>query len=233
LRVIDPDAIGVARTDFYLWFFGASGGAGIARGSFPRMWNDFRAIQKMSNEPTKGGETIGISPLCLYPQDIPVKDIKAIVNNPLSVEKIVEKYPVEGNFLSAKGYLTYQAFSQANADKNPLAVRAVFDTLNTNSNVVDPDTARSKIASLKQDPRILASELLKAKLGGYASILSLLFLLALADWQAILVHGRAGFFPEWPGLDDFPNNFFDPDLGITALPKYFVGGDPNEYISKT
>ena len=223
LFVVDPDAMGVARTAFYIWGFGASGGAGIARSSFPRMWTDFRAIQTMPNSPTKGGETIGLNPICLYPTDICVKDIQAIVNKPLTVEQIVDKYPIEGNFLSAKGYLTYKAFQAANAKENPLVVRAVFDSLNTNTDVCNPDMAQEKLNALKQNPKGLATELLKAKLQGYVAIFGILFLLGLADWQAILVHGREGWFPEWPGLENFPNNLFDPELGLSALPKYYIG----------
>ncbi|GKY92870.1 hypothetical protein MPSEU_000256200 [Mayamaea pseudoterrestris] len=222
LNVVDAEAVGVARTAFYIWFFGASGGAGIARNSFPRMWTDFRAIQTMENSPTKGGETIGISPICLYPVDLAVKDVEAIVKKPLTVEQIVNKYPVEGNFLSAKGYLTYKAFKAANAKENPLVVRAIFDSLNTNTDVCNPETAQELLDSYKKDPRSLANALLQAKLRGYAAIFGILFLLALADWQAILVHAREGWFPEWPGLEDFPSTLFDPNYGIPALPKYFV-----------
>lgn len=223
LSAVDPDAIGTARTAFYIWFFGASGGAGIARSSFPRMWTDFRAIQTMPNSPTKGGETIGINPICLYPVDIAVKDVEAIVKKPMTVEQIVEKYPIEGNFLSAKGYLTYKAFKAANANENPLAVRAIFDSLNTNTDVCNPDTAQEKLNALKENPKLLANTLLEAKLRGYAAIFGILFLLALADWQAIVVHAREGWFPEWPGLDDFPNKLFDSEVGLSALPKYFIG----------
>jgi hypothetical protein len=223
LSALDADAIETARTAFYVWFFGASGGAGIARSSFPRMWSDFRRIQTIENSPTKGGETIGINPICLYPVDLAMKDVQAIVKKPLTVEQIVKKYPVEGNFLSAKGYLTYKAFQQANANENPLAVRAIFDSLNTNSDVCDPETAQAKLDSYKQDPRILAAELLKAKLAGYGAIFGILFLLALADWQAIVIHAREGWFPEWPGFDDFPNKLFDANEGLGALPNYFVG----------
>jgi hypothetical protein len=223
LSVVDPDAVGTARTAFYIWFFGASGGAGIARASFPRMWRDFRAIQSMENTPTKGGETIGISPICLYPVDLAVKDVEAVVKKPLSVEQIVEKYPVDGNFLSAKGYLTYKAFQAANAKENPLVVRAIFDSLNTNTDVSNPEMAQEKLDAYKQNPKLLAQELLHAKLRGYAAIFGILFLLALADYESILVHARQGWFPEWPGLEDFPNKLFDPSVGLSALPKYFVG----------
>ena len=86
------------------WFFGASGGAGIARSAFPRMYNSVRTIQSLKGVgPSAGGPTIGISPLCGYPEDICIADVEKIANNKLSIEQIVKKYPIEGNFLTAKG----------------------------------------------------------------------------------------------------------------------------------
>ena len=86
------------------WFFGASGGAGIARSAFPRMYNSVKTIQSLKGVgPSEGGPTIGLNPLCGYPEDICIADVKKIANNKLSIEEIVVKYPIEGNFLTAKG----------------------------------------------------------------------------------------------------------------------------------
>lgn len=101
---VDVAAMETARTAFFIWFFGASGGAGIARSAFPRMYDNVRQIQSLKDQgPSKGGETIGISPLCGYPQDLKRADIESVVNKKQTVEQIVEKYPIEGNFLSAQG----------------------------------------------------------------------------------------------------------------------------------
>ena len=88
----------------FSWFFGASGGAGIARSAFPRMYNSVRTIQKLKGVgPTAGGPGVGLNPLCGYPEDIPIADVEKIVNNKLSIEQIVAKYPIEGNFLTERG----------------------------------------------------------------------------------------------------------------------------------
>ena len=49
----------------------------------------------------------------------------------------------------------------------------------------------------------------------------LLFLLGGADVIAAY-HGQKGWFPEWPGLDYFPDSLFDADVGLTAIPKYWL-----------
>jgi hypothetical protein len=99
-----PSDVDTARISFFIWFFGASGGAGIARSAFPRMYNSVRYVQNLKGVgPTAGGETIKLSPLCGYPEDLSVADVQKIVNNKLSIEQIVKKYPIEGNFLTESG----------------------------------------------------------------------------------------------------------------------------------
>jgi hypothetical protein len=208
-----------SRVAFFLWFFGASGGAGIARSAFPRMYNSAQAIKGMKGEgKTLGGQTLGLNPLCGYPEDISLADVDKILNNGLTVEQLVEKFPVEGNFLSAKGYLTYKAFKEANKDNNPLAVRAIFDSLNSSTEVCSPDIAQQKLDSYKEDPFLIAAELFKAKLIGFSSIFTLLFLLGLADVTAF-GHARSGWFPDWPGLTNFPVSFISD---LKEIPNYWV-----------
>ena len=70
-----------ARSNFFIWFFGASGAAGIARSSFPRMYSNVLEIQNYKGiENSKGGEMVGVSPLCGYPRDISVADLDAVVH---------------------------------------------------------------------------------------------------------------------------------------------------------
>ena len=60
-----------SRAQFFIWFFGASGAASIARSAFPTMYSRLSYIQSLKGEgPTLGGETLGISPLCGYPEDL-------------------------------------------------------------------------------------------------------------------------------------------------------------------
>lgn len=200
-----------ARNQFFLWFFGASGGAGIARSAFPRMFDQVRYIRSLKDAtPTKGGETIGLSPLCGYPQDLAVQDVEMVVNNPLTVEQMVQKYPVEGNFLTTKGYLAFSAFERANAKANPAAVRAVFDTFAQSTDLSDPIVAQEKLDSYKEDVYRLNGALLKSKLTGFLSIASLLFLLGLADVIAF-GHAKDGWFYYWT-----------PEDGIFNLPKFWI-----------
>jgi hypothetical protein len=212
-------AMETSRAAFFLWFFGASGGAGIARSAFPRMYDSAQAIKRLKGEgKTLGGETIRLNPLCGYPEDLAVADVKKILNNKLTVEKLVQKYPVEGNFLSAKGYLTFKAFQEANKDNNPLAVRAIFDSLNSSTEVCSPDVAQEKLDSYRENPSLIASELLLAKAKGLAAIFTLLFLLGLADVTAF-GHAREGWFPDWPGISNFPVSFISD---LKAIPNYWV-----------
>lgn len=189
------------------------------------MYNSAQAIKGLKGQgKTLGGETLGLSPLCGYPEDLAIADVKKILNNKLTVEQLVQKYPVEGNFLSAKGYLTFKAFQEANKDNNPLAVRAIFDSLNSSTEVCSPDIAQLKLDSYKENPSLIASELLKAKAIGFSSIFTLLFLLGLADVTAF-GHAREGWFPDWPGLTNFPVSFISD---LKAIPNYWVSNTGGE-----
>lgn len=211
-----------ARTAFFFWFFGASGSAGLARSAFPRMYKNFRETQSLAGQgPTLGGETLGLSPLVGYPEDLKVQDVEQIINNPLTVEDIVIKFPIENNFLSQNGYLTYPAFKQANQDANPLAVRAIFDTFNTSTDVVSRDKAQEILDSYKQDISKVKSNLLTCKLVGYLAIVTLLFLLGLADVIAA-GHAYHGWFPGWPGGRNFPWGIFGEETGLWTIPRYWI-----------
>lgn len=107
-------------------------------------------------------------------------------------------------------------------DENPLAARAIFDTLNFNQDVCNPIVAQEKLNSYKENIDLIKTELLKAKFAGFASIATLLFLLALADYEAFAVHAFTGWFPDWPGFSDMPNSLFDPETGLRAIPKYWI-----------
>ena len=218
-----------ARTAFFIWFFGASGAAGIARSAFPRMYDSFRAIQELKGQgPTLGGPSLGI-PLLLtgYPEDLSTANVQQVLNNPLSVDQMVQKYPVADNFWSEKGYLTFQAFSQANAKCNPLTVRAIFDTFATSTNTVEPAVAQDKLDLYKQDLSSLKQGLIASKLVSYSAIATLLFLLGLADVTAA-GHAYHGWFPEWPGAVDFPWSILDSEKGLATIPQYWMSDVPTE-----
>ena len=200
-----------SRGQFFLWFFGASGASGIARSAFPRMYNQVNYIQSLKGAgPSLGGDTIGVSPLCGYPQDIAVKDIEKVVNNRMTVEAMVKKFPQEGNYLATKGYITFSAFQQANEGSNPLAIRAVFDTFSQSTDVSDPRIAQEKINMYKEDVSAINGSLFKSKVTGFSAVITLLFLLGVADFTAF-GHARDGWFHYWKLSD-----------GILNIPDYWI-----------
>ena len=214
LCVIPPDILNdveSSRTQFFGWFFGASGGAGIARSAFPRMFEQVQLIRSLKGiGPSLGGETLGLNPLCGYPEDLSIKDLQKVVNNKMSIQQIAAKYPIENNFLSRKGYITFPAFEMANKDANPLAVRAIFDTFAQSTDACDPFIAQDKIDSYKEDITLIKGGLFKSKITGYVAIFTLLFLLGLADVVAF-GHARDGWFHYWKLSD-----------GILNIPDYWI-----------
>lgn len=211
-----------ARNEAFLWFFGTSGGAGIALAQFPKMYQNSMAIRDMKDVgPTENGETLGISPLCGYPQDLSKADVIKIVNNPKSVTQMVEENPYPDNFMAAKGYLIYPAFVDANPDCNPLALRAVFDTFSQSTNIVEPAVAHQMLDSYKADPsgETFKNALLLSKLKGFAAIFTLLFLLGVAG-TIVTADVAKGWFPDWPGLGNFPESLWNP--GFWTIPEYWI-----------
>eukprot|EP00548_Thalassiothrix_antarctica_P016512 CAMPEP_0194191076 /NCGR_PEP_ID=MMETSP0154-20130528/65428_1 /TAXON_ID=1049557 /ORGANISM="Thalassiothrix antarctica, Strain L6-D1" /LENGTH=248 /DNA_ID=CAMNT_0038913461 /DNA_START=242 /DNA_END=985 /DNA_ORIENTATION=- len=210
-----PDFIATpddARGFFWLWFFGGQGGATVALGQFPQLIAKSKALFALSDEgPTAGGDNdnVGVSPLCLYPRDLSKADLDKLLNNELSVVKMVEVGP-KPNYLSEQGYLNYYSFVDANKGCNPLSVRAVFDAMSTGDNV-SPDAAQAALDSFKDDTSadrsVFKNALLKTRLTGYSSIGFLLFLLGPIVGSTCLDALYAGWFPEWPGGDSMPWSF--------------------------
>jgi hypothetical protein len=210
-----------SRQEFYFWFFGASGAASIGRKAIPRFIQQVSYIQGLKGTPTASGEMLGISPLCGYPQDLAIKDLEKIVKNPLSIERIVEQFPIKGNFLSEKGYVTFDAFTLANKDASPLAIRAVFDTFAQSNDLCDPEIAQKKMDSYKQDITLIKGGVNYSKATGAAAILTLLLLLGGADIVASY-HFYMGWFPYWPGGVHFPLSMLDTNGAPWDLPNYWI-----------
>lgn len=213
-----------ARGFFYIWFFGGSGGVGVALRQFPQQYAKFQQLISMKNDgPTLGGETISISPLCLYPRDLSKADLDKVLNNKLSVEQMVQKGP-KVNYLSQKGYLCFDSFVDANKGCNPLTVRAVFDALSTGDNV-SPDVAQDKLDQFANDSSldraVFKKSLLQTKLTGYSSIVFLLFLLGPIVGATCLDALSAGWFPEWPGNSNLPYSLF-AGPGLWTIPQYWI-----------
>jgi len=213
----DPDS---ARRLFYFWFGGTSGGGGIAVAAFPQMFSRFQKIQELKGiGPTLGGEKLGMSTLlCGLPEDISKADVEKIVNNKMSTEKMVAKGP-QDSYFAQKGYLRFEAFEQANPKCNPLALRAVFDAFTTSSATVDPREAQILLDSFRQDTSIINKALISNKLKGYSAIGTLLLLLGIA----LSTCGDAfshGWFPDWPGNQNFPIGLVSP--GFWTIPQYWT-----------
>jgi hypothetical protein len=219
--VASPDD---ARAYFALWFFGGSGGAGVALRQVPALYEKIQQRNSMSDEgPTQGGDTVGISPLCLYPRDLSRADLAKVVGNKLSVTKMVATGP-KPNYMSENGYLCFQSFEVANTGSNPLTVRAVFDAMSTGDNVA-PNVAQACLDSFagdtSSDGTVFKQALLKTKLIGYSSVAFLLFLLGPIVGATCLEAGSMGWFPEWPGNDNLPWSLL-VGPGFWTIPEYWT-----------
>lgn len=209
-----------ARGYFYLWFVGGQGGATVALGQFPAQFAKFKSLFAISADgPTESGETVGLSPLCLYPRDISKADLDKVLSNKLSVEKMVANGP-KPNYLSEKGYLCFASFADANSKCNPLTIRAVFDAMST-GDIVDPSVAQSKLDEFRNDPSNFKNSLLKTKLAGFSSIAFLLFLLGPIVGETCLEAASCGWFPDWPGGANLPwSLLLGP--GFWTIPQYWI-----------
>lgn len=196
----------------------------MALRQFPQQYEKFQQVLSMKDEsPTLGGETVGISPLCLYPRDLCKADLDKVINNKLSIEQMVKKGP-KPNYLSERGYLCFPSFADANKGCNPLTVRAIFDAISTGDNVA-PDVAQAKLDEFKSDissdRAVFKSALLQTKLTGYSSIAFLLFLLGPIVGSTCLDALSAGWFPDWPGNASLPwSLLFGP--GVWTIPQYWI-----------
>jgi len=225
----------LARNSFPLWTFGAAGSGGIARNVIPKTIDEYLAVQKLKEEgATKGGPTIGLSPLLGYPRDLTASDVDQIVLNQLTVAQLTKKFPVEGNFLAAKGYLTLEAFQKANAKANPLTVKAIFDSFGK-PECVEPFVAQECLDNYKNDVQNngnyqrLKQNLFLFKLNGFSAIVALLFLLGLAD-VATATDAYHGWFPDWPGGVDFPKYLFTKEGNPFTIPEYYTWDMPEDYV---
>jgi len=225
LASVDPGDVESARGVFYFWFFGGSGGGGIALSQFPQQFANFKRLYEISSDgPSGGGDTVGISPLCLYPRDLCKADLDKIFTNKLvrNVQKMVEQGP-KPNYMSEKGYLCYPSFVAACAGCDPLTVRAVFDAMSTGDNV-EPDLAQDKLdgfaADASPDRAAFKSAFLGTKLQGFSSIAFLLFLLGPIVGATCLDALAAGWFPEWPGSAGLPWSLLSPSA--LSIPQFWV-----------
>jgi len=221
---IDADVItemSNSRITFWLCAFGATGSAAVGRAAIPKTIDAIKLNLSLAGKGNSGGEELG---LIGYPEPIYRGDVEKILNNPIPMSEIAEKYPVQGRM---RNMLQYESFAKVNPDANPLAVRAVFDSLvlGIAKNSALPATAQESLDLFKTDLEALKNQNNKGKAIGFTALIFLLGLIGGADWFAFY-HGWHGWFPLWPGLSHFPGSLISPDTGLIAIPKYWLGDIP-------
>jgi len=168
-----------SRITFWLCFFGATGSAAVGRAAIPKTIDAIKLNQSLSGKPNSGGEDLG---LIGYPEPIYREDVEKVLNNPISMSEIAENYPVKGRM---PNMLQYESFAKVNPDANPLAVRAVFDSLviGINKNSALPSTAEQNLAIYRTDLEALKANNNKGKAIGFTA----LFFSFRVDWWCRLV----------------------------------------------
>lgn len=223
---IDADVINEmtnSRITFWLCAFGATGSAAVGRAAIPKTIDAIKLNLSLAGKGnTTDGEDLG---LIGYPEPIYREDVEKILNNPIPISEIVQNYPVPGRM---PNMLQYESLAEVNPDVNPLAVRAVFDSLviGINKNSAPPRTAQENLEKFKEDITALKSQNNIGKVIGFTALIFLLSLIGGADWFAFY-HGWKGWFPLWPGLSNFPASLVSPETGITAIPKYWLSDIPD------
>ena len=221
-----------ARSSVPLWFFGAAGSGGVARAVIPSLIDNWKEVQQLSSGPppnNSAGPTIGIGPAWGYPQDVTVADIQDILDTPLTIVQIVQQNPMENNMFSKNGYMTLDAWMQHYANKNQLAARVVFDAFGK-SLTVEPEIAQAKLDQFRADISNIKSSIIQGKIVVASALFALLFLLGLAD-VATATDAFRGYFPDWPGGQDFPWSMFTQEGGSPlTIPQYWVGELPPQEI---
>eukprot|EP00555_Chaetoceros_dichaeta_P012412 CAMPEP_0198269004 /NCGR_PEP_ID=MMETSP1447-20131203/39647_1 /TAXON_ID=420782 /ORGANISM="Chaetoceros dichaeta, Strain CCMP1751" /LENGTH=218 /DNA_ID=CAMNT_0043960353 /DNA_START=314 /DNA_END=970 /DNA_ORIENTATION=- len=211
-----------SRITFWLCFFGATGSAAVGRAAIPKTIKSIKLNQSLAGQGNSlGGEDLG---LIGYPETIYREDVEKVLNNPVLIDDIVAKYPIPNRM---PNMLQYESFAMANPDANPLAIRAVFDSLvvGINKNSAAPQAAQDNIIKFRTDLDALKKQNNVGKAIGIFAFFFLLSLIGGADWFAFY-HGWKGWFPLWPGLSNFPASLFDGNIGVTSIPKYWMGEIP-------
>ncbi|KAL7553751.1 hypothetical protein ACHAWF_017077, partial [Thalassiosira exigua] len=225
--LVNVNDMAVSRAAFALCFFGAAGSAAIGRAVIPKIWDKYWDVQSLVGAGTAiGGREID---LFGYPEPVYENDVLKIIGNNMTIPEIVESFPIENQI---PGYLRYESLAQANPDVQPMAVRAVFDSmaLGINKNQVAPRVAVQRLEAYKADLDQMTKELSKAQAVGLSALIILLTLIGAADYFSIY-HLYHGWFPTWPGLEDLPSSLFAGDTGLAAIPNYWLNDIPEQVQS--
>mmetsp|Transcript_21752 Transcript_21752/g.60457 ORF Transcript_21752/g.60457 Transcript_21752/m.60457 type:complete len:274 (-) Transcript_21752:196-1017(-) len=218
------DETETARAAFALCSFGAVGSASLGREAFPIVWNKLKLTQSLQDQgPSQGGPVLELPWYTGYPtQALCERDVQAVLKSAIQMTpaKIIQDYPQPNQ---PDFFLTYEKFAAAlNNQHNPLAVRAVFESLSVNSELVTPQAAQETLQQYQGDLHLLQQNLVQKKVLSYSAVLVLVLILGLADYFA-LYHLYKGWFPDWPAAVDFPWHVLDSEVGLLAIPKYWIG----------
>lgn len=211
----DVQDMTVARTAFALCFFGALGTAAVGRAVIPITWTKYWETQALKGlGTTLGGEDLE---LVGYPEPVYTNDVNQVIDyieNNMTIPEIVANFPIENQI---EGYLRYESIAKAFPSANPIAVRAVFDSmaLGINKNQVAPRVAMQRLESYKEDLSLLKMELNKGRTVGVTALILLLGLLGACDYFT-LFHLWHGWFPLWPG--PFADPMTIPDYWMNDIP---------------
>jgi len=213
-----------SRSAFGLYLFGSLGTAALGRSAIPVTIDRIKLNRALATEgeskESLGGSEMGYG----YPGKVYENDVREVLDNPMSMQQIVMKYPIPGKIA---GFLSYEAFAKANPNSNPTAVKAVWDAFSVgiNTKVVSPISAQKQFDIFQGDMDQIATRLTYGKIIGISAFLILLAGLGVADGYAAY-HGWKGWFPTWPGLNNFPFSFVSIDTGLLSIPKYYTWDMP-------
>lgn len=220
VRSMDASAlqeIEAARSAFVLCFAGAVGSAAVGREAIPVTYREWQKRNELKGKGTSlGGQDLE---LFGYPEPVYSKDVMSVLKNNMTVNEMMEAYPVEG---ALPGYLRYESLAKANEGTSQMAVRAVFDSIamGINKNQVNPFLAEQKMELFKEDIGLLKENSQLTKTVGVTALVLLLSILGAADFFAVY-HLWHGWFPEWHGFDQMPYSLFD-ERGISNLASTFI-----------
>jgi len=232
---IDIQEMENARFAFWLCFYGAAGAASAGRETIPIRYRRLVFRNSLKGKgPTLGGPKLDLLPYVSgFPEDLAIRDVEKVARNRLSAFEIVKKFPIEKSTYAythtknPEEFLYYEAFALANKDANPLVVRAVFDSFTNGGDTVYAGTAQNILETYREDATLLAKTLNRSKLLGLFAFVVLISLVGVADYFAAY-HLYHGWFPTWPGGQNFPLCIFDRETGPFTIPQYWMFDIPGK-----
>jgi hypothetical protein len=144
LQHVPPDQ---AFKEFVFFFFGGSGALGIGAAQVPKLLAENDKRKALAGGPTKGGEALDLNPVAAsaYPEPLRVADVKEIMTNLPSVEKILNAGP-KSSYMATMGYLERDGLNACLPNANPVVLCAVFDCISGGADLAAPNEANAKFS---------------------------------------------------------------------------------------